>query len=441
MSKKILRGLAVGGGVFLISVLFYGLGVLRPLEWKSWDLRLKLFAKPQAASSDIVLVLLDQETLDVYEKSQSLPWPWPRQMYEAVVRYMKAGGAKAVFLDLIMSEGSRYGVEDDDALGGAMKAAGNVFLPFFLSAEKKPDDGNTVGGLEKFSRTEPGLSGRTVPKRYSATLPVDSLLRSAVGAGNVRFSPDGDAIFRRIPLLFALDRLTLPALPLALAEFVKGPIALSSIPLDESGCMIIRYHGPARTYKAYSAGAIINSWAQIEERKPPQIDPKEFAGKVVLFGLSAPGLLDLRPSPISAVISGTEIQAAALDNLLSRDFIRTTPRSAVFLYLLALSLLCAVGVSISKKIWKIAVFFILCLALPAAASAAAFARGRWLDLTHPHDSRRSSGNTRESPCPLPHRTPPARIRRSGKSPRREPRSRHRCKGLQPFPCLLAVKSH
>jgi len=383
MSKKLFRGLAVGALVFLAAVLLHALNVLRPLEWKSWDLRLHLLSDPSRASRDIVLILIDQESLDVYEKSQGMPWPWPRQMHAVFVDYLKAGGAKALFLDLILSETSRYGVEDDEILSRAMAASGNVFVPFFLSGEARDKDAYAVRTLKRFSMPARDYPKKAVQPLESVSLPVEALLRSAAGAGNVRFSQDEDSIFRRIPLLFSYEGLLLPSLPLALAEFVMGKSPASGVPLDRSGRMIIRYHGPAGTYKTYSAAAIINSWAQMDEGKTPQIDPKEFGGKIVLLGTSAPGLLDLRPTPFSPVCTGTEIQAAALDNLLHKDFIRISPRAVLFLYVLALALLTAVGVSFSMKIWKIAVFFAACLALPAAASALAFRGGTWLDFAVP----------------------------------------------------------
>jgi len=383
MSKKLFRGLAVGAAVFLASVLLHSLNVLRPLEWKSWDLRLRLLSRPSQASGDIVLILIDQESLDVYEKSQGMPWPWPRQMYAVFADYLKAGGAKALFLDLILSETSRYGVEDDEILSRAMAASGNVFVPFFMSGEAKDKDENAVRELKRFSLPIKDSPKKAVQPLDSVSLPVDVLLRSAAGAGNVRFAQDEDGIFRRLPLLFSYEGLLLPSLPLAMAEFIMGKSPAGGVPLDGSGRMIIRYHGPAGTYKNYSAAAIINSWAQMDEGKAPQIDPKEFAGKIVLVGANAPGLLDLKPTPFSPNGSGTEIQAAALDNLLHKDFIRITPLAVLFLYMLALALLTAVGVSYSMKIWKIAVFFAACLALPAAASALAFRGGIWLDFAVP----------------------------------------------------------
>ncbi len=383
MSKKLVRGLAVGGAVFLVALLVHSLGVFEPLEWKSWDLRLRLFASASRADRDIALILIDQESLDVYEKSQSLPWPWPRQIYVALVDYLKAGGAKAVFFDLILSEGSRYGVEDDETLARAMAAAGDVFIPFFLSDEPKEKDEGAVRELGRFALPRESVPARAVEPLRSVSLPIEVLLRAAAGSGNVRFAPDADGIFRRIPLAFGYEGLVLPSLPLAMKEFVGGGAATKDVPLDRRGRMIIRYHGPAGTYRTWSAAAIINSWAQMEEGKAPQIDPKEFAGKTVLVGTSAPGLLDLRPMPFSAVCSGTEIQAAALDNLLNRDFVRVPPGAVVLLYIFALSLLAPVVISFASGTWRIAGLFALFAALPAATSALALAAGTWLPFVVP----------------------------------------------------------
>ncbi len=288
MSKKLVRGLAVGGAVFLVALLVHSLGVFEPLEWKSWDLRLRLFASASRADRDIALILIDQESLDVYEKAQSLPWPWPRQIYVALVDYLKAGGAKAVFFDLILSEGSRYGVEDDEMLARAMAAAGDVFIPFFLSDEPKDKDEGAVRELGRFALPRESVPARAVEPLRSVSLPIEVLLRAAAGSGNVRFAPDEDGIFRRIPLAFGYEGLVLPSLPLAMKEFVGGGAATKDVPLDRRGRMIIRYHGPAGTYRTYSAAAIINSWAQMDEGKAPQIDPKEFAGKTVLVGDERP---------------------------------------------------------------------------------------------------------------------------------------------------------
>ncbi|MFQ5835823.1 MAG: CHASE2 domain-containing protein, partial [bacterium] len=109
LKKKFARGVLVSCAAFLIILVLHSLHLFHPLEWKSWDLRLHLFSNPSRASRDIVLFLIDQYSLDIYEKQQALPWPWPRELYAYIIQYCKAGGARACIFDLIFSEVSRYG--------------------------------------------------------------------------------------------------------------------------------------------------------------------------------------------------------------------------------------------------------------------------------------------------------------------------------------------
>jgi adenylate cyclase len=383
LRNRLARGVLVGAGAFLLALALHALKAARPLEWKSWDLRTRLFADPERASPDISIFLIDQYSLDVYEKQQGLSWPWPRQLYSAVTDYLRTGGARAVFFDLVFSESSRAGIEDDEDFARAMERAGNVFLPLSLSAAEETLEEAPSRLLERFSISrEKPLPARLQTAR-SASLPVDALLRAAKGAGNVLFLPDSDGIFRRLPLAIAYQDLLLPAVPLALARFLGSGERLDRLPVDDSGRLIIRYYGPSGTYKTYKIAAIINSWAQLESGLEPQIPPEEFAGKTVLIGASAAGILDFRPTPLSAVYPGVEIQATVLDNILRRDFVRPQ-KPAVFIALLFIfSLLTAAGASVLRKIWQQVPFFLFCLALPCGAAWLAFYAGCWLELAVP----------------------------------------------------------
>ena len=383
LRNRLARGALVGAGAFLLAIALHSLKAARPLEWKSWDLRLHLFAEPARASRDIVILLIDQYSLDVYEEQQGLSWPWPRQLYSAVTDYLRTGGARAVFFDLVFSEGSRAGVEDDEDFALVMERAGNVFLPLSMSGTEESFEATPPGTLERFSISGEGARGARFPEARSVSLPVDTLLRAAKGAGNVSFVPDGDGVFRRLPIAFAYQGTLIPAVPLALARFLGSGESLGRLPLDGSGRLIIRYYGPSATYTTYSIAAIINSWARIESGLEPQIAPAEFAGKTVLIGGSAAGILDFRPTPLSAVYPGVEIQATVLDNLLRGDFIRPQ-KPAVFIALLfVFSLLTAVGASLLRKMWLQVPFFLFALALPCAAAWLAFATGCWLELAVP----------------------------------------------------------
>jgi adenylate cyclase len=381
--RRLVRGLSVGLGALAIALLLHGFKVVRPLEWKSWDARLRLLARPERAGQDLVIFLIDQYSLDFFEKQQGLPWPWPRQVYSAVIDYLRTGGAEAVFVDLLLTESSRAGIEDDRDMAAAMERSGNIFLALSLSQEEESWEALPASALERFSLAETDLPDGSYPAALSASLPVDELLRSARGAGNVLFVPDKDGIFRRLPLAVSYDGMLVPSISVALAKFLREGGNLPPVPVDSSGRMIIRYHGPAGTYKTFSIASIINSWAQIEEGREPQVPPSEFSGKTVLIGGSAPGLLDNRSTPLSGVSPGVEIHATVLDNLLRRDFVRV-PAGAVFLgFLLLVSLFTAVGASLLRKIWQLIVLFVLSLALPCGAVWLAFRSGFWLDFVVP----------------------------------------------------------
>jgi len=382
MKNKILYGLLVGAAAFLIALLLHSLHLFQALEWKSWDARLRLFSNPEHASQDIVLILVDQKSLDVYTKQQSLSWPWPRQLYAALVEYLKRGGCQACFFDIAMSEGSPFGVEDDEILGSAAAAAGNVFFPVFLSTEDKESDETAVGLLSRFSlkKAKASASGETF---RSLTAPLEIFVKAAKGIGNVRFIPDKDGIFRRIPLSFVFRDMILPSLPLAIAEAVGKLTDSSSLPVDSTGSLIIHFQGPTGTYRTYSIVALINSWAQMAEGRKPQVPPQEFAGKIALVGLSAFGLLDLKSSPLSAVMPGVEILAATLDTLLQRNFFRPAPGAISYAFVLFLALLTGAAVSSLRKIGLIIGAFIVFMAVPAAAACGAFIAGIWLEFVFP----------------------------------------------------------
>jgi adenylate cyclase len=383
MKNKLLRGLIVASIVFALTFILYVTHVFDVWEWKTWDLRSRLFSDSSRASKNIVLFLVDQDSLDVYEQNQGLPWPWPREMYSYILEYCLKAGARAVFIDFIFSENSSYGPGDDQILADAIAVSNDVFLPVILSKSSKEIDESSSPLLKTFSLTGiPSLSDAAIPMK-SVSLPVPSLLSSARGVGNATFAQDKDSVYRRMPLAFSLGDLLLPSVPLALSLFLDESLKPTEIPMDPSNQMIIKYHGPTGTYASYSIAAIINSFAQIQEAKPPQIPPETFKGKVVFIGGSAPGILDLRPTPFSPVCPGVEILATALDNILHRDYIRIPSPFISFFFIGLLSLITAVGSSVLKKIWMTIPFALFCLALVASVTSLAYGWGYWLEFVAP----------------------------------------------------------
>jgi len=393
-TQKILRGAALGLGIGLAILLLNEAGLFKSMEWKSWDWRLRTFSDPGRASPEIVILLVDQQSLDFYEQD-GLSWPWPRQLYAAAVQFCHAGSARAIVFDVLFSENSVYGLEDDLAFGQAISLAGNVDLAAFMSAkETSLQDTTGQAILRQHAIQIPGFPESKVVARSSVTLSVEEILSPARSLGNVSFAPDADGIFRRLPLVFSYEGRLFPALPLAVASHLpagslrtrgQGDLELAGkrIPLDATGRLIIKYHGAVGTYTSFSMASIIQSQLQIEEGLEPQVDPAFFRDKIVLVGFSAPGLLDLRPTPFSSVYPGVEIHATVIDNLINGDFFSLAHGLATSVLILLVTLAMGLAVSVPRRIWHMALLALICVFLPFIAAIAAFHSGIWLPLAAP----------------------------------------------------------
>jgi adenylate cyclase len=209
---------------------------------------------------------------------------------------------------------------------------------------------------------------------------------------NVSLHPDPDGIFRKVDLLSIFDDKVLPSLglgaflaanPRVTLEFRPRHLKVGerNIPIDANGDAILRYRGPSGTHRTYSAAAVLQSEIQLRNGEQPNIrDPKAFKDKFVVFGFSAPGLYDLRPSPISGVYPGAEIYATLLDNFLSGDFMRQFPVSMMVPLLLMVSLICAVSVTYVKNVPGSIIAIAIFIALPVLISLGAYQQGFWLPL-------------------------------------------------------------
>lgn len=99
--------------------------------------------------------------------------------------------------------------------------------------------------------------------------------------------------------------------PGGVAEPIEIPISL-----DGSGRMLINHYGDENTFPEISlADAFDNNLSHLKDRKIP---------KILLFGSTATGINDQRPSPFSETIDGVNHHAAVLENILSKKFMKRT---------------------------------------------------------------------------------------------------------------------
>jgi adenylate cyclase len=320
--------------------------VIEPYRLKTLDTLFRHVPLP-AASPEVVVVTVDQPDLDFF-KDQGVTWPWPRQLYAPIIDYCRWAGAKAVIFDILYTEASSYGPEDDQRLAQAIAAAGNVALPFFLSRDAKPPNPSEGELLRKAGLAIPGPPPGEQPAYRSVVTPIPPLLQAANALGNVECRPDADGIFRRIPLVLPFQGKWLPTLGFAAfhrfgnhgaVQFTPGNLRVgqTNIPVDPQGLFLLKFRGPSRSHKRFSAANVIASEARRQNNLPPVYPPQAFAGKWVLVGLTAPGLLDLKACPVASVYPGVEVHATLLDNLLRGDFLRPVPPWLLWVGVLVLS--------------------------------------------------------------------------------------------------------
>ncbi len=336
--RKFLHGLVSGMAGAALAIGLWTAGPLDRWEAITWDWRAKILARPSQASAQITLILLDQASLDWAQKENGLSWPWPREVYGAITAYCHRCGAKSLSFDVLFTEPSAYGVQDDAALARALGDYGSVAGAVSVGRE--------TGSLSTWPKNVPDpvfpvfpadMVSRQIPAFPRAAFPIPELARAMEVLCNTQMNPDPDGIYRKATLAAVFDGRLLPSLGIG-AYLASHPATTVSaghetlsvgdrvIPLSTDGAATLRFGGPAGTYRSFSAAAVIQSELQLRSGRPATIDdPEALRNKYVFFGFTAPGLFDLRPTPVDGITPGVEIQAAILDNLLSGSFIRQCP--------------------------------------------------------------------------------------------------------------------
>lgn len=368
---------------FTISLIIFLSDILGIFELKAYDL-FSRYLNPIRSSDNIIIVQVNQESIDALSK-EGITWPWPRQIYAPIIEYLSE--ADAVFIDILFTEPSSYGQEDDRIFAEAIKKASNVYLPIFLSRQQEIMPSGEEEFIKHISIKDKVSAGFIF---NSVSSPIDIFKGAIRGAGNVTISPDEDGIYRGIPLFFQLKQFIIPHFLLGyLIE--KGVIKIeqdtlyvneTEIPMVD-GKLMLRYYRGNNPFKVFSAAEILKSYLDSNASITPAIQKDFFKGKIVFIGLTAAGLYDLKPTSVSSISTGVLIHATTLDNILNKSFIR--PVNGIFVIAFMLLICFFISYSVLRR-YSLLInlsLFIISLSIILLITAVLFKNALYMNIIPP----------------------------------------------------------
>jgi adenylate cyclase len=350
---------------------------------KSLDWRFRTFTQIQRPN-DIVIIALDDTSFDSKDFRDNFGrWPPRRLLYAGLVHYLNEWGAKAIGFDIFF-QGADPHPGDDERFAASLSEKRNVVLGFALNKgtfqEANPETrARLKERLEQYAINVEGGKALHLVDYSGIDFPEDELLSSVTSIGCATVVSDRDGPVRRVTPLFRFRNRYYASLALALARVTAGVPADAQVrlesgpsldfgghrmPLDARGRMLIRWYGPAYTFKNYSIWKVFSAarrYEQLQEdtqvspeefktkfqllrgefKKKYGLLPEEFKNKVVLIGATAVGAADFRPTAFSETHPGVEIQATVLENLLRGDSLRPARPSETVAAIVLLSFLMA----------------------------------------------------------------------------------------------------
>ncbi len=392
------RALIAGLASALLGTALLVTGAVDGAERATWDWRVRLLATPTAATDRIVLVLVDQASLEAMSRENAVDWPWPRSFYGLMLELFREARAATVTFDIILEDGGRWGVDDDRELFAAADAYGRVVYgaellrpgaggghPWPAHVPRPPV---TVGGDDLIADPQVRFTAASFPH-------LDVTPASATVAF-VNQRNDADGVFRRYRLVSHYDDQPVPSIALApLVAASDGGLGVgyergfmtvggTRIPLGRDGTVLLRYTTrEPPLYEWHPAFDLVISGFNLVTGGEPTVDPGSFTGRHVMVGLSASGLHDLRPTPVDPSAPGVAVHATMLENLLAGEFMRDLPVPAATVLLLALALGAAFAATYVRSGWAELVVISGSLALVPTAGILGYQLGYWVPMVTP----------------------------------------------------------
>lgn len=359
-------------------------------------LRLRVFDAYQAwhprapASRKVVIADIDERSLAAFGQ-----WPWARTRVAQLLEKLQDDGALAIGLDIVFAEPDRLSPEQLAAEVLELEPQARARLLGLPSNDRRLADAlaRTRSVLGQTAVTDAAPSGMfgpwtgigTLGPKATAFLPrypgllrnVPALEQAAAGRGLFTISPERDGVVRRVPTVLNVGGRLAPSLTIELLRVLTGAPTIL-VRSDADGIKSVAL--PHVEILTDPLGRIWVPFAQHEpDRYVSAVDilngtvPRgRLAGKIVLVGTSAVGLLDNKTTPLERSMPGVEVHAQVLEGALSGTLLRE-PGHALALGLLAAAGLMSLIVVLAPMLGPMAL-----LATGACLSTALLATSLWL---------------------------------------------------------------
>lgn len=316
--RSALRSLGIVAAALVVIGVLAETSLYPRLRWWFEDAFQSLL-NPPLPMDHVLAVDVDEESIRRLEPEFGA-WPYPREVYARVARFLATHGARAIVFDILFSE-PRQG---DDVLAAALNRR-SVLAAAALSyaADRSPEYLERLKGAALFHSSSKGdIALQAWP---DLTLPIARLTQtSSARTGVISIVADADGVVRRLPLLHEAYGEVLPSLAFAglLAAEPEAPLQASARalslgshawPLDGAGLAVLRYPSNAGAVPVVPFFQIVAADARMEGTAHVGELVRD---RIVFVGSSSAVLGDFAYTPMGR-LSGLNLNALFAEMLLS----------------------------------------------------------------------------------------------------------------------------